>query len=125
MSDLKRGNFSSDVFGEDLAEILDGLLRVQECDNAGYAGAPVPLLSTFTKPTGISWYEADMLTRHYHMVGISWHLAMQRDAEFAALFAEKRSADGAVVERPARSMLDARTMLHERWAAQNLLLDNE
>ena len=107
--------FSPDVFGEELATILDGLLRVQAHEADGFSGAPVPLLSSFTRPTGTSWYEADMLTRHYHMLGISLHLAIQKDAELAALFAAKQAS-----ERPALSMLDVRRMLHERWAAQAL-----
>ncbi len=52
---VKRGTFSPEMFGEDLAAILDGLLRVQQMDAAEMASAPVPLLSPFATPTGTSW----------------------------------------------------------------------
>jgi hypothetical protein len=110
----KKSTFSPEVFGEELAEILDGLLRVQESDNAGFEGVPTPFLSIFATPSGVSWYEADMLTRHYHMIDISVRFAM-KDPEFAELFAEKQRADGSV--RPALSMLDVHRMLFERWTA--------
>ena len=114
------GTFSAEMFGEDLASILDGLLRIQKSDAAEMASAPVPLLSPFATPTGASWYEADMLTRHYHMIGNLVTLSLQKDAELSALLAEKRSADGTVIERPALYMLDVRRMLHERYIlAQN------
>jgi hypothetical protein len=117
---VKRGTFSPEMFGEDLAAILDGLLRVQQMDAAEMANAPVPLLSPFATPTGTSWYEADMLTRHYHMIGNLFILALQKDPELGALLAEKRSADGTVVERPVLYMIDVRRMRYERYLrAQN------
>jgi hypothetical protein len=109
---VKRGTFSPEMFGEDLAAILDGLLRVKHMNAAEMASAPVPLLSPFATPAVTSWYEADMLTRHYHMICNLFILNLQKDAELGALFAEKRSADGTVVERPALYMIDVRRMLH-------------
>ena len=120
---MATGTFSAEMFGEDLAPILDALLRIQKSDAAEMASAPVPLLSPFTTPTGASWYEADLLTRHYHMIGNLFVLSLQKDAELSALLAEKRRStdDGTVVvARPALSMLDVRHMLHERYRlAQN------
>jgi hypothetical protein len=73
------------MFGEELAAILDGLLRVQTSDSAEMADAPVPLLSLFATPTGTTWYKADMLNHHYHMIGNLFILALQKDAELGAL----------------------------------------
>jgi hypothetical protein len=107
--------FSTVVFGVELAPILDGLLRVQATDNAGFARlgttTTLPFIGAFTRPTGCSWYEADMLTRHYYTCGISLHCALQSDEALAALFAPKPSAG-----RPnPLTMHDVRQMLHERW----------
>jgi hypothetical protein len=105
--------FSTVVFGVELAPILDGLLRVQATDNAGFVrlGTTLPFIGAFTRPTGCSWYEADMLTRHYYACGISLYCAMQSDAALAALFAPKPRAG-----RPnTLTMHDVRQMLHERW----------
>jgi hypothetical protein len=101
--------FSRDLFGEDLARLLDALLRVQARDVEGFEQAPLLLLAPFATPSGDSWYEADLLTRHYYTVApISWQFAMQTDPDIAALFAARGVA-------PVLSPLDVRRMLHERW----------
>ena len=101
--------FSRDLFGEDLARLLDALLRVQARDVEGFEQAPLPLLAPFATPSGDSWYEADLLTRHYYTVApISWKFAMQTDPDIAALFAARGVS-------PVLSPLDVRRMLHERW----------
>ena len=95
--------FSPEVFGADLAPILDCLLRIQALDAAGFVCAPLPLLSPFSKPVGNSWYEADMLTCHYYVCDISLRIAMQ-DPEIVAIFR-------------GLTMLDVRRLLHTRWLA--------
>ena len=102
--------FSVKVFGEKLALILDLMLAVQDKDSAFYhASAPVPLLGLFTTPTGESWYEADMLTRHYHALDISLRIALQNDADMQNIFTCDDS--GAFL-----STLDVRQMLQRRYA---------
>ena len=105
--------FSAKVFGDKLASILDALLAVQADDSAQFAAGPLPLLSLFTIPTGESWYEADMLTRHYLSIDISVRTAMQKDANIAKVFA-KDDADGVYF-----TMLDVRQMLLARWRSMN------
>jgi hypothetical protein len=101
--------FSRDLFGEDLARLLDALLRVQARDVEGFEQAPLPLLTPFAMPSGDSWYEADLLTRHYYTVApISWQFAIQTDPDIAALFAARGVA-------PVLSPFDVRRTLHERW----------
>ena len=107
--------FSAKVFGEKLAAILDALLAVQAKDSAQYASGPQPihtLLGLFTAPTGESWYEADMLTRHFFAVDISLRVALQ-DADIAKAFANDDVA-GAYL-----TMFDVRQMLQARWSVLN------
>ena len=107
--------FSVRVFGDKLATILDALLTVQASDSAQFATGPQPyqqMLGLFTTPTGESWYEADMLTRHYFAVDITLRIAMQ-DANMAKIFAND-DVDGAYL-----SMLDVRQMLQARWCLLN------
>ena len=105
--------FSARVFGDKLASILDALLVVQAEESAQFASGPVPLLWLFTSPTGESWYEADMLTRHYMSIDISLRIAMQKDANITKVFA-RDDVEGAYL-----SMLDVRQMLQARWRLFN------
>ncbi len=63
--------FSAAVFGPKLAANLDALHTVQQKNSEHFALAPLPFLGLFTVPVGDLWYEADMLTRHYHALDIS------------------------------------------------------
>lgn len=103
--------FSARIFGEDLALILDALYAVQQNESADFADSPTPLLGLFTAPTGVSWYEADTLTRHFLACDISLRVAMQKDAALNALFAGF-AQDGRLTP------LAVRQMLYERWLAQ-------
>ncbi len=111
-----KSSFSPTVFGTELAKILNALLAVQALDTASFGSAPVPLLGLFTEPTGFSWYEADMLTRHYHALNISVQLALANNLVpgMVEIFAEKRDPDGNVT-RPALTLLAVRQMLHKHW----------
>ena len=107
--------FSAKVFGDKLAAILDTLLAVQTKDSAQYASGPQPIqtmLGLFTSPTGESWYEADMLTRHFFAVDYSLRIALQ-DADIAQAFTNE-DVDGAYL-----TMFDVRQMLQARWCVLN------
>ncbi len=70
----------------------------------------------FARPTGCSWYGANMLTQHYYACGIPLYSAMQSDAALAAVFAVKPHSG-----RPnALTMHKVRQLLHERWLAYEI-----
>jgi hypothetical protein len=89
--------FDSRVFGTELAELLDGLQRVQDAD-------AVASSRMFTRPTGQSWYEADALTFHFN------HQRHDNDnADLAAVLAPSQAHPGGLTTH------DVCAMLRERW----------
>ena len=60
-------SFSAEVFGQDLSQILNVLIVIQNEESKQFnREGGVPLIGIFTNPTGTSWFEADMLTRHFY-----------------------------------------------------------
>jgi hypothetical protein len=59
--------FTPTVFGPELARILSTLAAVQVEESKRYNRVEsLPLMGIFTNPVGTSWFEADMLTRHFY-----------------------------------------------------------
>jgi len=59
--------FAPTIFGSELAHILNTLAAVQAEESKRFNRLEHrPLMATFTNPVGTSWFEADMLTRHFY-----------------------------------------------------------
>ena len=72
--------FSEEIFGQQLASILTMLAAIQaEESKAFYRHDHMPLLGVFTTPTGASWFEADMLTRHFYAGRMGLDAALAQD----------------------------------------------
>jgi len=59
--------FTPSIFGPELARVLNTLAAVQVEESKRYNRVEsLPLMGIFTNPVGTSWFEADMLTRHFY-----------------------------------------------------------
>jgi len=60
-------SFSPTLFGLELARILNMLAALQAEESRRFNRLERhPLMAIFTNPVGTSWFEADMLTRHFY-----------------------------------------------------------
>lgn len=115
--------FDADLFGAELASLLDGLQRVQDRDTASFpSGAPLVLAHAcmFTRPTGRSWNEADALTLHYQRFDLSVHDAVRPghggDHALAAMLAPSQAHPKGL------TTVDVRAMLHARYVAVMMMM---
>lgn len=104
--------FSSAVFGEDLSRILDILTVIQTEESKRFnREGGIPLIGIFTNPTGTSWFEADMLTRHFYAGEMALKDTLQHDIVPGARDAfEWTEATGMGI-----TMLQVRQMLLSRY----------
>lgn len=104
-------SFSPTVFGVDLARVLDVLIAIQADESKRFNRQEhMPLLGIFTNPSG-TWFEADMLTRHFYAGQMALDVALARDAVPGAREAfEWQQQEGAGI-----TMLQVRQLLLMRY----------
>ena len=74
--------FSEEMFGPQLSAILTMLATIQAEESKKFyrhVTDNTPLLGVFTTPTGTSWFEADMLTRHFYAGRVGLNAALAQD----------------------------------------------
>lgn len=104
-------SFSPVVFGTSLARILDLLAAIQTEESKRFNRQDhMPLLGIFTNPSG-TWFEADMLTRHFYAGQMGLDVALAQDLVPGAREAfEWQQGSGSGV-----TMLQVRQMLLMRY----------
>ena len=104
--------FAPTIFGPELAHILNTLAALQAEESKRFnRHEHMPLMATFTNPVGTSWFEADMLTRHFYANQASLESLLASDCVPGAREAlEWRAREGLGL-----TMLQARQMLLSRF----------
>jgi hypothetical protein len=104
--------FAPSIFGTELAHLLNTLAAVQSEESKRFTRHEhMPLMAVFTNPVGTSWFEADMLTRHFYANQASLESLLASDCVPGARETfEWRPGDG-----PGLTMLQARQMLLARF----------
>lgn len=104
--------FPATLFGQELAKALNVLAALQAEESRRFNRVERhPLMAIFTSPVGTSWFEADMLTRHFYANRGSLECLLADDCVPGAREAfEWREGEGAGL-----TMLQVRQMLLSRF----------
>jgi hypothetical protein len=104
--------FAPAIFGSELAHILNTLAALQAEESKRFTRHEhMPLMATFTHPVGTSWFEADMLTRHFYANQASLESLLASDCVSGA----RETFEWRAREGLGLSMLQARQMLLSRF----------
>lgn len=105
-------SFAPTIFGPELARILNTLAAVHVEESKRYNKMEnLPLMGVFTNPVGTSWFEADMLTRHFYANHASLESLLSCDCVPGA----REALEWHQGEAVALSMLQTRQMLLARF----------
>jgi hypothetical protein len=105
-------SFAPTIFGPELARILNTLAAVHVEESKRYNRMEnLPLMGVFTNPVGTSWFEADMLTRHFYANHASLESLLACDCVPGA----REALEWHQGEQAALSMLQTRQMLLARF----------
>jgi hypothetical protein len=105
-------SFAPTIFGPELARILNTLAALHVEESKRYNRMEnLPLMGVFTNPVGTSWFEADMLTRHFYANHASLESLLACDCVPGA----REALEWHQGEQPALSMLQTRQMLLARF----------
>ena len=104
--------FAPSIFGTELAHLLNTLAAVQSEESKRFTRHEhMPLMAVFTNPVGTSWFEADMLTRHFYANQASLESLLASDCVPGA----RETFEWRQGEGPGLTMLQARQMLLSRF----------
>ena len=105
-------SFAPTIFGPELARILNTLAAVHVEESKRYNRMEnLPLMGVFTNPVGTSWFEADMLTRHFY----ANHASLESLLACECVPGAREALEWHQGEQVALSMLQTRQMLLARF----------